>query len=161
MVPNTHPLPAVRDSFNAVFIEGDAVGELMLYGRGAGGLPTASALLGDLLDAGHNLRAGGAGRAPVLASAEIRPVAELESQYYLALDVLDRPGVLATVASVFGDHRISISSMEQHGLGDDARLVFITHTAREREIQATLEELRALDAVRQIGGMLRVVGEEA
>jgi len=161
MVPNTHPLAAVRDSFNAVFIEGDAVGELMLYGRGAGGLPTASALLGDLLDAGHNLRAGGAGRAPVLASAEIRPVAELESQYYLALDVLDRPGVLATVASVFGDHRISISSMEQHGLGDDARLVFITHTAREREIQATLEELRALDAVRQIGGMLRVVGEEA
>ncbi|HVE94634.1 MAG TPA: homoserine dehydrogenase [Acidimicrobiales bacterium] len=161
MVPITHPLAAVRDSFNAVFIEGEAVGELMLYGRGAGGLPTSSALLGDLLDAGHNLRAGGAGRSPVLAAAEIRPVAELESQYYLALDVLDRPGVLATVASVFGTHRISISSMEQHGLGDNARLVFITHTAREREIQATLEELRSLDAVRQIGGMLRVIGDES
>ena len=160
MVPATHPLAAVRDSFNAVFIEGEAVGELMLYGRGAGGLPTSSALLGDLLDAGHNLRSGGAGRAPVLSTAAIRPVGELESQYYLALDVLDRPGVLATVANVFGNHEVSIRSMEQHGLGDDARLVFITHMAREREIQATLEELRALDAVRQIGGMLRVIGEE-
>src|SRR5262249_16934314 len=104
MVPTTHPLASVRDSFNAVFIQGRAVGELMLYGRGAGPMPTSSALLGDLLDAAHNLSIGGTGRAPVLAPARLRPFSELRSQYYLALDVADRPGVLASVAGVLGDH---------------------------------------------------------
>jgi homoserine dehydrogenase len=160
MVPATHPLASVRDSFNAVFIEGAAVGELMLYGRGAGPMPTSSALLGDLLDAAHNLSIGGTGRAPVLAPASLRPVSELRSQYYLALDVADRPGVLAAVAGVLGDHGVSIQSMEQQGLGDEARLVFITHVAREADVQATLDDLRALDAVRSIGGLLRVIGDE-
>jgi homoserine dehydrogenase len=160
MVPSTHPLASVRDSFNAVFIEGDAVGELMLYGRGAGAMPTSSALLGDLIDAAHNLSIGGTGRAPVLAPAKLRPVAELRSQYYLALDVADKPGVLAAVAGVLGGHGVSIQSMEQQGLGDEARLVFITHVAREADVQATLDDLRALDAVRSIGGLLRVIGDE-
>ncbi len=160
MVPATHPLASVRDSFNAVFIEGAAVGELMLYGRGAGPMPTSSALLGDLLDAAHNLSVGGAGRAPVLAAARLRPISELRSQYYLALDVADRPGVLAAVAGVLGGHGVSIQSMEQQGLGDDARLVFITHVAREADVQATLDDLRALDAVRSVGGLLRVIGDE-
>jgi homoserine dehydrogenase len=160
MVPATHPLASVRDSFNAVFIEGEAVGELMLYGRGAGAMPTSSALLGDLLDAAHNLRQGGAGRAPVLSTAKLRSVDDLRSQYYLALDVADRPGVLAAVAGVLGNHGVSIQSMEQQGLGDEARLVFITHVAREADVQNTLKDLDSLDAVRNIGGLLRVIGDE-
>jgi homoserine dehydrogenase len=160
MVPATHPLAAVRDSFNAVFIEGEAVGELMLYGRGAGGMPTASAVLGDLIDAAHNLRAGGAGRTSPLGKAAIRPIEDLASQYYLNITVDDRPGVLAAVATVFGRHGVSIRSMEQEGLGAEARLIFITHTARERDVQATLHDLRALDAVERVGTLLRVIGPE-
>jgi homoserine dehydrogenase len=157
MVPASHPLASVRDSFNAVFIEGEAVGELMLYGRGAGGTPTASAVLGDLVDAAHNLRAGGSGRTSALDRAGVRPIDELSSEYYLNLDVVDRPGVLAKVATVFGEHGVSIRSMEQEGLDEKARLVFITHTAREADVQATIRDLRRLDAVKRIGSLLRVV----
>ena len=160
MVPKTHPLAAVRESFNAVFIEGEAVGDLMLYGRGAGGMPTASALLGDLVDAAHNLRAGGAGRTPTLGRASIRPMDELRSQYYLTMDVLDRPGVLEKVAGVTARHGVSILSMQQEGLEDEARLVFITHTARERDVQATIRDLCDLDVVKQMGTVLRVVGDQ-
>jgi homoserine dehydrogenase len=161
MVPKTHPLASVRESFNAVFIEGEAVGELMLYGRGAGGMPTASALLGDLIDAAHNLRAaGGAGRAPVLGAAALRPVDQLRSQYYLSIDVVDQPGVLSAVAGVFGEHGVSIRSMVQEGMGAEARLIFMTHTARERDVQATIAGLHGLDAVDRIGSLLRVIGPE-
>ncbi|HEX2699692.1 MAG TPA: homoserine dehydrogenase [Acidimicrobiales bacterium] len=160
MIPATHALASVRDSFNAVFIEGEAVGELMLYGRGAGGMPTASAVLGDLVDAAHNRRMGGSGRTGTLRAGAFVAVDELSSQFYLNLDVVDRPGVLAAVATVFGEHGVSIRSMEQEGLGDEARLVFITHTARERDVQATLQALRHLDAVKRIGTLLRVVGPE-
>jgi homoserine dehydrogenase len=160
MLPSTHPLAAVRDSFNAVFIEGDAVGELMLYGRGAGGMPTASAVLGDLIDAGHNLRSGGSGRSVLPGEAELFPIEDLSSAFYLSIEVADRPGVLAAVAGVFGDHRVSIRSMEQHGMRDEARLVFITHTARERDMQATLDGLRKLDAVDRVGSLIRVVGSD-
>src|SRR5205085_3098867 len=113
MIPKTHPLAAVRESFNAVFIEGQAVGDLMLYGRGAGGFPTASAVLGDVIDAAHNLRAGGAGRTGSLGRATLRSIDELRSQYYINLQVADRTGVLAAVATVFGEHGVSIRSMEQ------------------------------------------------
>lgn len=160
MLPTTHPLASVRDSFNAVFIEGEAVGELMLYGRGAGGMPTASAVLGDLIDAGHNLRSGGSGRSLTPGEARLFPLEDLNSAFYLSIEVADRPGVLAAVAGVFGDHGVSIRSMEQHGLHDEARLVFITHAARERDMQATLARLRQLDAVDRIGSLIRVVGGE-
>ncbi|HEX9970039.1 MAG TPA: homoserine dehydrogenase, partial [Acidimicrobiales bacterium] len=160
MIPATHPLASVRESFNAVFIEGEAVGELMLYGRGAGGMPTASAVLGDLIDAAHNLRSGGSGRTAPVGRTVMRPIDDLSSQYYLDLMVDDRPGVLAAVAGVFGEHGVSIRSMEQEGLGAEARLVFITHTARERDMQATIHGLRQLDAVERIGSLLRVVGPE-
>ena len=132
----------------------------MLYGRGAGGMPTASALLGDLVDAAHNLRAGGAGRSPSLGTAAIWPIDELQSQYYLSIDVMDRPGVLAAVAGVFGEHGVSIRSMVQEGLGAEARLIFMTHTARERDVQSTIAGLRDLDAVDRIGSLLRVIGPE-
>jgi homoserine dehydrogenase len=159
MVPAEHPLSSVRDSFNAVFVEGAAVGDLMLYGRGAGGFPTASAVLGDLIDAAVNRARGSHASIGVLGKARIRPIDEVETAYYLNIDVFDRPGVLAAVAGVFGAHGVSIRSMEQEGLGDEARLVFITHIAREAAMQATVRDLHHLDAVDRITSVLRVVGE--
>jgi homoserine dehydrogenase len=158
MVPAEHPLASVRDSFNAVFVEGAAVGDLMLYGRGAGGFPTASAVLGDLIDAAVNRARGSHASIGVLGKARIRPIDEVETAYYLNIDVFDRPGVLAAVAGVFGAHGVSIRSMEQEGLGDEARLVFITHVAREADVQATIRDLHHLDAVDRITSVLRVVG---
>jgi len=157
MVPDAHPLASVRDSFNAVFVQGEAVGDLMFYGRGAGGFPTASAVLGDVLDASANLRRGGSASVGQLGRATIRPIDELESPFYLNIEVADEPGVLAAVAASFGTHGVSIRSMEQEGLGNDARLVFITHVAREADVRSTLRELSALDAVTRIGSVLRVV----
>ena len=182
MVSHTHPLASVRGSFNAVFIEGEAVGELMLFGRGAGGLPTASAVMGDLIDAARAVRteeralrteeraprteeraAGTLDDRPTGGSLRpllIRPIEELRTAYYLALEVEDRPGVLAAVASVFGAHEISILSMEQEGLGAEARLIFITHVAREKDMRSTIADLRQLDAVRRVGSVIRVITED-
>ena len=162
MVPRSHPLASVRGAFNAVFVEGEAAGELMLYGRGAGGAPTASAVLGDLIDAARNLRAGAPAPPPRRGSTRVRPMDELRSAFYLSLDVADRPGVLAAVATVFGDHRVSIRTMEQEGLGDEARLIFLTHAAREGDVRATLADLARLEAVDRVGAVLRVVdGDDA
>jgi len=159
MVPKSHPLAVVRGAFNAVFIEGEAAGEL--YGRGAGGPPAASAVLGDLVVAARHLRSGAAVPAPTRrVPVVIRPVEDLTSVFYLSIDVLDRPGVLASVARVFGDHGVSIRSMEQLGLGDEARLVFLTHLARGGAVTATIEDLGRLDVVDRVGGVLRVVGPE-
>jgi homoserine dehydrogenase len=161
MVPVHHPLAAVRDSFNAVFIEADAVGELMLYGRGAGGNPTASAVLGDLVDAARNLVAGARGATiGELVEKPIRPMSDVESPFYLLMEVADRPGVLAAIANEFGKHEVSIKSMEQRGIGADARLVFITHRAREADLVATLDALRGVEQVHRVGSVVRVVGEE-
>ncbi|MCX7620447.1 MAG: homoserine dehydrogenase [Acidimicrobiales bacterium] len=159
LVPANHPLASVRESFNAVFVEGAAVGELMFYGRGAGGGPTASALLGDLIDAAVNRSKGSHATVGTLRSGRIRPIEDLDSEYYICLDVVDRPGVLAAVAGVFGRHGVSILSMEQEGLGDEAQLMFITHTARERSVRDTLADLRKLEVVHRIGSVIRVLGE--
>lgn len=161
MVPVHHPLASVRESFNAVFIEADAVGELMLYGRGAGGDPTASAVLGDLVDAARNLVGGGRGATiGELVAKPIRAMADVESPFYLLMEVADRPGVLAAIAERFGRHQVSIKSMEQRGIGADARLVFITHRAREADLAATLDALREVEVVHRVGSVIRVVGEE-
>jgi homoserine dehydrogenase len=157
MVPHSHPLASVRESYNAVFVEGEAVGNLMFYGRGAGGSPTASAVLGDLIDAATNLRKNSSASVGTLVEARIRPIDEARSEYYLNLEVADRPGVLAAVAGVFGQHDVSIRAMEQEGLGEEARLIFITHTAREADVQATLHDLRDLDVVDRVGTLLRVI----
>ena len=159
LVPIDHPLAAVNDSFNAVFVEGDAVGEVMLYGRGAGGRPTASAVFGDLIDAAGNSARGHGAPIGSLERARISPIADLETAYYLALDVDDEPGVLARVAAVFGDHDVSIRSMEQVGQGGEARVTFITHRARESDMQATQDDLRGVDAVRNVGSVLRALGD--
>jgi homoserine dehydrogenase len=160
MVQRPHPLASVRGAFNAVFIEGAAAGELMLYGRGAGGTPTASAVLGDVVDAARNLRSGRPGPAPRFTDAALHPLDELRSAFYLSMDVADRPGVLAAVATVFGDHKVSIRAMEQVGLGDEARLIFLTHTAREGDVRATISDLDALGVVDRVGGVLRVIGPD-
>ena len=158
MVPRAHPLASVRGAFNAVFVEGEASGELMLFGRGAGGAPTASAVLGDLIDAARNLRSGTHAPPPRRhARGRLVPIDELRSAYYLSMDVADQPGVLAAVATVFGDHAVSIRAMEQVGLGSEARLIFLTHVAREGDVQATLVDLRRLAEVDRVGGVLRVV----
>ena len=160
MVPKAHPLASVRGAFNAVFVEGAVSGELMLYGRGAGGEPTASAVLGDLVDAARNLRAGAPAPAPKRTSITVRPQHELRSAFYLSMDVTEGLGVLAAVAKVFGDHKVSIRAMEQVGWDDEARLIFLTHKAREGDLLGTIDELRLLQAVDRVGGVLRVIGEE-
>ena len=156
LVPADHPLALVRDSFNAVFVTGEAVGELMFYGRGAGGLPTASAVLGDVIDAAHNLRYGVTERQLDREVAAIVPMNELSSRFYIAVDVIDQPGVLAAVAKVFGENLVSIRSMEQIGMDNEARLVFITHTAPESSVKMTLDGIRELASVRRVAGFIRV-----
>jgi len=132
----------------------------MFYGRGAGGRPTASAVLGDVIDAAANRRRGTHAGLGSLGKARIRPIDELSSEYYVALEVADRPGVLAEVAGVFGQHDISILQVWQEGLGADARLILTTHSAVERDMQATLREVRDLKVVDRVGALLRVVGRE-
>jgi homoserine dehydrogenase len=158
MVPVDHPLASVSGSFNAVFVEGEAVGDLMFFGRGAGGFPTASAMLGDVIDAAQNLSKGSHASVGQLGRSRIRPIDELSSEFYLNVEVADRPGVLAAVAGVFGSHGVSIRSMEQEGLGEDARIVFITHEAQESSLRSTLRDLTALEAVRRVNSVLRVIG---
>ncbi len=158
MVPKSHPLAGVRNAFNAVFIEGEAAGELMLYGQGAGGLPTASAVVGDLIDAVRNRLAGTTAPSPDRQPARLLPEDDIWSQCYLSIDVTDRPGVLAAVTKVFGDNNVSIRSLEQDGYAGEARLLFVTHPARERDLRSTLEAVAELDTVERIGGVIRIVG---
>jgi len=157
MVPVHHPLASVRESYNAVFVNSDAAGSLMFYGRGAGGAPTASAVLGDLIDAGLNLCRGTHGIAGSFVRHPIRAIDETTAEYLLGLDVADEPGVLHAVTGVFARHGVSIRVAEQEGIGADARLVFITHEAREADLQATVRELRDLSVVHRVGGLLRVI----
>lgn len=160
MLPKTHPLAAVRDVFNAIFVEGENVGELMFLGRGAGGAPTASAVASDVVEIARNIVSGG--RSPLSAGyarvADIRPPDEAPVRYYLVLSVADQPGVLALVAGVFAHHGISISSVRQEGPGDQATLVLITHVATEGRHRATFAELESLDVVKEIASKMRVEG---
>lgn len=160
MVPTGHPLANVNDSFNAVFVEGATVGDLMFYGRGAGGGPTASAVLGDLVDAAVNVANGAAARLSITEKARLRSVDELSSQYYLTMVVSDEPGVLAQVATVFGTHGVSIQVMEQSGTGGDAELCLILHETTEAALHVTLDELNGLDVVRGIGSVIRLVSDD-
>ena len=161
MVPAAHPLAAVRDSFNAVFLEGEYVGELMFYGRGAGGAPTSTAVVGDLVSVARNLLSGARGvGCTCFLERGIRPMEETRAQYYVRLDVTDRPGVLAQIAAVFGENGISIKSVVQEGSGEEAQLVFITHGALEGALQQTVGRLRELPSVSAVQSVLRVEGEE-
>jgi homoserine dehydrogenase len=161
MIPSGHPLAAVRDAFNGVFVEGPNVGELMFYGRGAGGEPTATAVVGDLVTVARNLLAGARGvGCTCFLERTVRPMSEMEGQYYILLRVEDRPGVLAEIASVFGRNDVSIKSVWQEGTGADAQLVFITHRAREGSFQQAVTELGGVRAVEEVRSILRVEAEE-
>jgi homoserine dehydrogenase len=161
MIPQAHPLASVRDAFNAVFVEGDKVGQLMFYGPGAGGDPTATAVVGDLVTVARNRVSGGRSMGCTCAlDRRIRPMDDTRGQYYLNLHVADRPGVLAEIAGDFGQNGVSIERVWQEGAGDEATLVFITHRAQEGALQKTLQELRESPAVRSIASVLRVEGEE-
>jgi homoserine dehydrogenase len=162
MIPVSHPLASVRENFNAVFVEGEDVGELMFYGRGAGGPPTSVSVVGDVTTVARNILSGGRGPgASWYRKTEVRSIENMFSQYYVLLNVADRPGVLASVANAFGSHDVSIASVWQEGIGDQAQLVMITHRAREKDIQATLHELRELEAVTKVASVMRVEGGEA
>lgn len=159
-IPRTHPLASVRGSFNAVYVQADAAGELMFYGRGAGGEPTASAVLGDVIDAVRNLLQ--TARGPVESqhrAKRIRSMDELRTQYYVLLDVADEPGVLARVAQVFGANDVSIAQVLQEEHDDTARLVLVTHRAVERDLQACVAALRTTDGVTDVANVLRVESE--
>jgi homoserine dehydrogenase len=161
MIPAAHPLASVRDAFNAVFIEGPSIGQLMFYGRGAGGDPTATAVLGDLVTVSRHLVSGGRGVGCTCAlERRIRSMDDTKGQYYLNLHVEDRPGVLAEIAEQFGRNGVSIERVWQEGSGEEATLVFITHRAQEGAFQKTVQELRELPAVRAVASVLRVEGEE-
>jgi homoserine dehydrogenase len=162
MVPDGHPLAAVGEAYNAIFVEGDAVGRLMFYGRGAGALPTGSAVLGDLVEVVRNRANGSRGGGPTfLYEPRLRPMEKVDTQYYLACDVADRPGVLAQVAAVFATHGVSIRSVLQRGKGDEAQLVLVTHLAKEGAMRATLAGLERLAVVSDLVSVMRVEGEEA
>ncbi|MEH1013882.1 homoserine dehydrogenase [Micromonospora sp. CPCC 206060] len=159
MIPLSHPLASVGDAFNAVFVEAEAAGQLMFYGRGAGGAPTASAVLGDVVAVSRN-RLAQVRQASESAYADlpIRPMGEAVTRYHISLDVADRAGVLAAVAGVFARHDVSIATVRQSGRNDDATLVIVTHMASDAALAATVEELRRLDIVRSIASVLRVEG---
>ena len=160
MVPRHHPLAAVRDAYNAVFVESDAAGQLMFYGPGAGGAPTASAVVGDIVAVARNRMSGGHGpRESTYAALPVLSLDESSTRYYIALDLTDKAGVLASVAAVFAEHDVSIETLRQEGHGDDASLEIVTHEAQEKELAETCESLRGLDSVRKITSIMRVVGE--
>jgi homoserine dehydrogenase len=156
LVAYDHPLASVRDSFNAVFITTSAAGELMFYGHGAGPRPSASAILGDVVDAADQLLRGTHRHVPVGSPAGMRPVRELVHSYYIRADVDEAPGVLSEVTGVFGRHGVSIRKVDQRGSELQARVVFITFPAPKRALDSSLRELRELEHVRGVPRVLRI-----
>ena len=159
MVPHHHPLASVRDAFNAVVVDGEASGSLMFYGRGAGGDPTASSVLGDVIDAAINLNKGAHATLGVLTKAKLLPMAQNSCEYLIPLEVADKPGVLHAVTGIFANNNVSIGAAEQDGIGSGARLVFLTHMASEAAVQACIAQLRNLDVVMHVGALLRVIAD--
>lgn len=161
MIPRSHPLASVREAFNAVFVEAESAGSLMFYGRGAGGAPTASAVLGDLVAVARNKMSGRRGPGEsIYADLKVKSVDNALTSYYISLQVEDKPGVLAQISQKIADNKVSIQTVRQDGLEDDAQLVIRTHIALEKDLAKTLEALRNLDAVKEISDYMRVEGEQ-
>ncbi|MFJ2721156.1 homoserine dehydrogenase [Streptomyces sp. NPDC087437] len=160
MIPLTHPLASVRGAYNAVFVESDAAGQLMFYGPGAGGAPTASAVLGDLVAVCRNRLSGTTGPGEsAYAALPVSPMGDVVTRYHISLDVADKPGVLAQVATVFAEHGVSIDTVRQQGKDGEASLVVVTHRASDAALGGTVEALRKLDTVRGVASIMRVEGE--
>jgi homoserine dehydrogenase len=161
MIPRSHPLAAVAEAYNAVFVEAESAGRLMFYGAGAGGTPTASAVLGDIVAVARNRLAGTRGPdASTYAGLPVMPMGETLTRYHVSLDVDDRPGVLAPVAEAYARHHVSIEAVRQASRGQEAQLVIVTHTARDAALAATVRDLEALSVVRAVASVMRVEGEE-
>jgi len=160
MIPTNHPLANVRGSFNAVFVTAEAAGEMMFYGRGAGGDPTASAILGDVVAAARNRVLGGRGPGEsTYTGLPVLGIGHSKTRYYVNLDVKDRPGVLAQISQAFADNGVSIQVVRQDGHGDDAGLIVRTHAGTEESLAQTVATLRGMEAVREVVGVMRVEGE--
>ncbi|MBU6242723.1 MAG: homoserine dehydrogenase, partial [Acidobacteria bacterium] len=159
LIPRSHPLASVRNAFNAVFVEAQSAGELMFYGRGAGGEPTASAILGDLIAVARHKSDGslGAGES-AYADLEIAAISSVKTRYLIRLNVADRPGVLATVAQIFASHNVSIQTVRQSGRGEDAELIVMTHGASDAALSATVKELAGHEVVKSVESVIRVEG---
>ena len=161
MIPRSHPLAAVGGAYNAVFVEAESAGQLMFYGAGAGGTPTASAVLGDIVAVARNRLAGTHGpELSTYADLPVLPMGDTLTRYHVSLDVDDRPGVLAPVAEAFARHDVSIEAVRQTSRGDEALLIIVTHEARDAALAATVSELEALPVVRAVASVMRVEGEE-
>src|SRR6516164_61519 len=160
MIPREHPLAGVREAYNAVFVEAESAGRLMFYGAGAGGMPTASAVLGDVVAVARNRLAGTRGPdATTYAGLPALPMGRALTRYHIALDVDDRPGVLARIAESFARHEVSIQAVRQEGRGDDAQLVIVTHSALDAALASCVDDLGAMEVVRAVASVMRVEGE--
>jgi homoserine dehydrogenase len=161
MIPRSHPLASVHGAFNAVFVEAESAGQLMFYGPGAGGAPTASAILGDLVTVGRNRLAGARGPGEsAYADRKVLPMGETVTRYHVAIDVDDKAGVLAAVATAFAEHGVSIQTVRQEGRGADAQLVVVSHAATDAQLSATVERLREMSIVHDVNSVMRVEGVE-
>ena len=159
LLPRQHPLAAVRNAFNAIFVEAESAGELMFYGRGAGGAPTASAILGDLIAIARNMTSGGAGHGESdYAELKFADPGSVNTRYLIRLDVNDRPGVLASVAQIFAINKVSIETVRQSGRGNSAELIVMTHSADEGSLGKTVKELAKSEVVKSVESVLRVEG---
>jgi len=159
MLPSSHPLASVRSAFNAVYVESEAAGQLMFYGRGAGGAPTASAILGDLVAVTRHRAYSTVGYGESdYADLDIAPVGDVKSQFFIRLHVADKSGVLASIAQVFASENISIQTVRQAGLGSDAELVVVTHAASESSLKSCIKKLTDMDIVSTVESVIRVDG---
>jgi len=162
LISRNHPLASVREAFNAVFVESESAGAMMFYGRGAGGAPTASAILGDLVAVARHKVSGGLGpRESDYADLGIAQMGSTKTRYLIRLDVADRPGVLAAVAQTFSKHDVSIQTVRQTGRGDNAELIVMTHKATDAALAATVSDLSSLDSVKDVASVIRVEGMSA
>ncbi|MGF7185032.1 homoserine dehydrogenase [Desulfitispora alkaliphila] len=161
-IPKNHPLAAVNDAFNAIYVKGDAVGETMFYGPGAGEMPTASAIMGDVVEVAQNIKTETAGKrynCTCFEKRRIKTIGEMEAQYYIRLTVKDQPGVLASIASVFGNQGVSIGSVVQKRRGEEmAEIVLITHGIKEQNVQDALQIIQGLSTVEVVSNVIRVEG---
>ena len=159
LIPRTHPLAAVRDAYNAVFVEAESAGELMFYGRGAGGAPTASAILGDVVAVARHITSGALGpRESDYADRDVVQFSEIKTQYLIRLDVADKSGVLAAIAQAFASENVSIQTVRQTGRDGEAELIVVTHSATEKALAATVNRLASMDMVRRVESVIRVEG---
>jgi homoserine dehydrogenase len=159
MLHKSHPLASVRDAYNAVFVEAESAGSLMFYGRGAGGAPTASAILGDVVAVARHIALNSVGqRETDYADRDIAPIESTKTKFLIRLEVADKAGVLAAIATTFANHGVSIQTVNQAGRNSDAEVTIVTHLATEGELKATVASLTAMEMVNKISSVIRVEG---